>query len=92
MSQAGLRMKFVKPWKRKGSVIASKPGTSLAVQWLRLPSRAEGVGSIPGWGIKIPLASRPKNQNIKQKQYCNKFNRGLKKWSTLKKKIFKINK
>ena len=33
-----------------------------------LPSSAGGVGSIPGWGAKIP-----KNQNIKQKQYCNKF-------------------
>ena len=30
------------------------------------PSRA---GSISGWGAKIPHASRPKNQNIKQKQY-----------------------
>jgi len=29
-------------------------GTSLVVQWLRLhASNAGGVGSIPGWGIKI---------------------------------------
>ena len=40
-----------------------------------LPSNAGGVGSIPGRGAKIPYASQPKNQNIKQKQYCNKFNK-----------------
>ena len=43
-----------------------------------LPSNAEAVGSIPGWGAKIPHALRPKNQNIKQKQYCNKFNKDFK--------------
>ena len=31
-----------------------------------IPSNTGGVGSIPGWGAKIPHASRPKNQNIKQ--------------------------
>ena len=39
------------------------------------PSNEGGVGSIPGLGAKIPHASWPKNQNIKQKQYCNKFNK-----------------
>ena len=41
------------------------------------PSNAEDAGSIPGWGTKIPHASQPKKkkQNIKQKQYCNKFNK-----------------
>ena len=35
--------------------------TSLAVQWLRLhASAAGGVGSIPGWGTKIPHATLPK--------------------------------
>ena len=34
-----------------------------------------GVGSVPGQGVKIPHASRPINQNIKQKQYCYKFNK-----------------
>ena len=38
------------------------------------PSNAGGAGSIPGRGAKIPHALRPKNQNIEQKQYCNKFN------------------
>ena len=49
------------------------------------PSNVGGIGSIPGQGIKIPHASRPKNQNIKenkqtnkqtkQKQYGNKLNK-----------------
>ena len=54
------------------------------------PSNAGSVGSIPGWGAKILHASRPKNQNIKQKQYCSKFNKDFKKGSTLKKIVFKI--
>ena len=44
-----------------------------------LPSNAGGVGSIPGRGAKIPHASWPENQNIKQKQYCNKCNKDFKK-------------
>ena len=43
-----------------------------------LLSNAGGEGSIPGWGAKIPHASWPKNQNIKQKQYCKKFNKDFK--------------
>ena len=43
-----------------------------------LPYNAGDVGSIPGLGAKIPHASQPKNQNIKQKQYCNKFSKDLK--------------
>ena len=31
------------------------------------PSNSGGVGSIPGWGVKIPYASGLKNQNIKHK-------------------------
>ena len=42
------------------------------------PSNARGAASIPGWGAKIPHASRPKNQNIKPKQYCNKLNKDFK--------------
>ena len=53
--------------------------TSLAVQWLKtLPSNAGSTGSIPGWGAKIPHALWPKNQNIKRKQCCNKFNKDFK--------------
>ena len=45
---------------------------SLTVQWLRLCLPIKGVqvrllGLIPGWRAKIPHASRPKNQNFKQK-------------------------
>jgi len=36
------------------------------------------VGSVPCRGAKIPHASKPKSQNIKQKQYCNKFNKVFK--------------
>ena len=41
-----------------------------------LPSKAEGMGSIPGRGVKIPHASWPKNWNIKQKQYFKDFKKG----------------
>ena len=41
-------------------------------------SNVGGVGSIPGQGPKIPYALWPQNQNIKWKQYCDKFNKDLK--------------
>ena len=50
-------------------------------------SNAGGGGSIPGWGTKIPHVSWPKSQNIKQKQYCNKFNKDLK-WKIKNLKFF----
>ena len=37
-----------------------------------LPFNAKGAGLIPGQGAKIPHALGPKNQNMKQKQCCNK--------------------
>ena len=43
-----------------------------------LPYKAGGVGLIPGWGAKIPFALWPKHQNIKQKQYYNRFNKDFK--------------
>ena len=43
-----------------------------------LPSNVGGMGLIPDWGAKIPHALWPKPQNIKQKQYCNKFSKDLK--------------
>ena len=42
------------------------------------PSRAASAGLIPGWGARAPRLHRQKNQNIKQKQYCNKFNKDFK--------------
>ena len=52
-----------------------------------LPSNVGGAGSIPGQGVKIPYASKPKNQNIKQKRYCNKFNKDLKMVHVKKKRL-----
>ena len=56
------------------------------------PSNAVGAGSIPVRGAKIPHALWPKNQNIKQKQYCNKFNKDFKFGPHQNKKILKKNK
>ena len=53
-------------------------GTSLAVQWLRLRLPIQGgVRLTPGRGTKTPtcMPSGQKKQNIKQKQYCNQFNK-----------------
>ena len=68
----------------------SVPGTSLVVQWLRLCLPMQwGRGSIPGLGARIPHASWPKKQNIKQKQYCNKFNKDFKNGPHQKKSLKK---
>ena len=50
------------------------------------PSNAGAVGSVPGRKAKIPHASRPKIQNIKQKQYYSRFNKDLKNCPHQKKK------
>ena len=42
------------------------------------PSNAGGAGLIPDQEAKIPYALWPRNQNIKQKQYCKKFNKDFK--------------
>ena len=66
-----------------------------------LPTEAGVASLIPGLdrteiqirGAEIPPASGPKSQNIKQKQYWNKFNKDFfKKWSTSEKKKFKKKK
>ena len=51
-----------------------------------LPSNAGGAGSILGGEAKVPHAWWPKTQNIKQKLYCNKFNKGFKNGLNKKKK------
>ena len=56
-----------------------------------LPSNVGGEGSIPGQEAKIPHATWPKNQSIKQKQYCKKFNKDIKN-RTHEKQIFKEKK
>ena len=63
------------------------------------PSDAWGMVSVPGHGAKIQYASPPKKkkkflkpkQNIKQKQYCDKFNANFKKMVHVKKKSKKEN-
>ena len=58
-----------------------------------LTSSAGVMGSIPGKEAKIPHASKPTNQNIKQKQYCTKFNKDFKiVYVKKKKKILKKKK
>ena len=42
------------------------------------PSNAEGMDLIQGQGPKIPHTLWPKNQNRKQKPYCNKCNKEFK--------------
>ena len=46
-------------------------GTSLTFVF-----QCQGRDLIPVGAAKILYDSQPKNQNIKQKQYCNKFNKG----------------
>ena len=46
--------------------------------------RGGGGGSTPGQATKIPHASWPKKQNMKQKQYSSKFKKDLKNRSTSK--------
>ena len=63
-------------------------GTFMVVQWLTSPSNAGDTSLIPGQGVKIPHASLSKNQTMKQKQYCSKHNKDLKKkkkcqWNTI---------
>ena len=56
------------------------------------PNNARGTGLNPGRGARISHASGPKNQDIKQKQYCNKFNKDFKNGPHQKKKILKKKK
>ena len=43
------------------------------------PFKAGGLGLISVWGAEIPHASQPKIKSMKQKPYCHKFNKDLKK-------------
>ena len=56
------------------------------------PSNARGVRSIRGWGAKNPHTSWPKNQNMKQKQYCKKINKDFKNGRYQNKKSLKKTK
>ena len=53
-------------------------GEFLVVQWLGLCTfTAEGVGSIPGQGTKIPQALRPKNKKVTRAICCGDLWVGL---------------
>ena len=52
-------------------------------------ANAGDAGSIPGQGVL--RSHMPKNQNIKEKQYFNKFSKELQKLSTSKKRKRKPN-
>ena len=57
----------------------SNLGTSLVVKGVKISiSNVGGAGSISAQGVKIPHASWPRNRDIKQKKYCNKFNKDFK--------------
>ena len=56
----------------------AQKGDSLAVKLrLHLPMQGVQVGSLVG-ELRSHMAYCPRNQNIKQKQYCNKFNKDFK--------------
>ena len=55
------------------------------------PSNAAGAALNSVRGVQIPHTSWLRNQNMKHKQYCNKFNKDYKKWPASKEIIFKIN-
>ena len=56
------------------------------------PINAGAEGSIPGGGAKIPCVWGPKKQNIKQKQYCNKFSKDFKNGPRQKKVLKNLDK
>ena len=57
------------PWTEEPSGLQSTVSQRVGQDWGLMLSGDEDW--IPGWGTKIPHASWPKNQNIKQKQYCS---------------------
>ena len=63
----------------KGIQIGKEEGTSQVVQWLRLhlPMQGVRVRSLLR-ELRSHMPRGQENQNIKQKQYCNKFNKDFK--------------
>ena len=47
-------------------------------------SNAGSAGSIPGQGPRSHMPHSQKTKSMKQKQYCDKFNKDFKKWPTSK--------
>ena len=50
------------------------------------PSNVGSAGLIPGRGARIPHALWPRDQDMEQKQYCNKFSKDFRKNGTHQKK------
>ena len=73
--------------------ISGMLGTFLAVQWLRLRLPMQGVQlrSLVG-ELRFHMPHGQKTQNIKQKQYCNKFNKDFKNGPQQKKSLKKKKK
>ena len=61
-------------WKWKNSAWDLRCGPVVKT----LPSNVGGASLITAQGAKIPHALWPENLNMKQKQYCNKFNKDFK--------------
>ena len=72
-----------------GSLEVSHSGTSLVVQRLRFRLLVQGVWvRSPVGELRSHMPQGKKRQDIKQKQYCNKFNKDFKN-GLHQKKIFK---
>ena len=79
----------------RGSSLKLPPGHPWFLVVRTSPSGAGGVDSTPARGPEVLHASWPKNQNVKQKQWCNKFSKDSKNGplpkKTFLKKIKRIN-
>ena len=66
-------------WAMYFKLLIRQTGTSLAVQWLRLhlPMQGVQVRSLVG-KLRFHMRCGQKTKNIKQKQYCNIFNKDFK--------------
>ena len=86
------KMKMRRPWRQLFTGVRQGPWPSRGEEALKIclgvfpggpvvktsASSAGAASLIPGQGGKILHASQPKNQNMKWKQYCNRFNKDLK--------------
>ena len=66
----------MKVWKKSQHSLRDFPGGPVVDA---SPPNAGGTDSLPGWGAKMPHASQPEYQNMKQEQSCDKFSEDFKK-------------
>ena len=62
LSPGGVRVKRNSLSSQGGCCLLMETGTSVPVQWLRLPSSAGAAGLIPGQNTEIPYAVQSKNK------------------------------